>query len=218
RHLQDRGRALFQHAREFVFGDQPLAGRDRDRRAARDQRHLLRHFRRRRFLEPQGIIGLDPLGEADGAGSGELPALAEEEVSLAADRLAQQAAELLRAIERFQRRLAWIERGVRRDRIELNRGEAELHILGRALRRELGIVIDALVLVALRVDEGVAAYALMYAAAQELIDRLAGRLAHDVPQRDLDAREHADQRRVGALGVAAAVDAAPQALDVERIH
>src|SRR6185436_11964068 len=57
-----------------------------------------------------------------------------------------------------------------------------------------------------------------HAAAEQLVDRLAGRLAEDVPQRDLDARQHADQRRVRALRIAAAVDFAPQALDVERVR
>src|SRR5688500_2219514 len=112
---------------------------------------------------------------------------AEQQVGLAADRLAQQAAEFLRAVERLERRLARIERGVGRDRIELQRGEALLHILGRALRRQLGIVIDALVLSPLRVDVGVAAQPLVHTAAEQLIDRLAGRLAKDIPQRDLYA-------------------------------
>src|SRR5262245_11303531 len=57
----------------------------------------------------------------------------------------------------------------------------------------------------------------MHAAAEQLVDRLIRRLAEDVPQRDLDARQHGDQRRVGALRIAAAVDLAPQALDVERV-
>src|SRR5215468_3107899 len=53
-HLQDRGGAQLEHAGELVLGGEPLAGGDGDGGAARDERHLLRHLRRRRLLEPQG--------------------------------------------------------------------------------------------------------------------------------------------------------------------
>ena len=55
-------------------------------------------------------------------------------------------------------------------------------------------------------------------AAQQFINRLADSLALDVPERDLDAGEHAHQRSVGPQGVARAIGLAPQSLDMERVH
>jgi hypothetical protein len=53
--------------------------------------------------------------------------------------------------------------------------------------------------------------------AEQLIDRLAHRLADDVPARRLDAREDAQKRRIRPLRVARGIDDAPQRLDVEGI-
>jgi hypothetical protein len=50
------------------------------------------------------------------------------------------------------------------------------------------------------------------------MQRLAQRLALDVPERHLDPGEHAYQRYVGPHAVAGAIDAAPQGLDRERVH
>ena len=50
------GGAGLEHARELVLRRQPLAGRDRDRRRARDARHLLRRLGRRRLLEPERVV------------------------------------------------------------------------------------------------------------------------------------------------------------------
>src|SRR5262245_61544352 len=58
----------------------------------------------------------------------------------------------------------------------------------------------------------------MDAPAEQFIDGLAGRLALDVPKRDLDAREHTHQRGVGPQGVARAIGLAPQGLEVEWVH
>src|SRR5215468_1599828 len=117
RHLQDGGGAQLEHAGELVLGGKALAGRDRNRGSARHQRHLLRHLRRRRLLEPQGIVGLEPLGEADGAGGGELAVGAEQEISLGADGLADQATELLAQREGLERGLARIEHRIGGGRI-----------------------------------------------------------------------------------------------------
>ena len=74
---------------------------------------------------------------------------AEQQVGLAADRLAHQAAEFLAEIERFQRGLARVEGRIGRGGIELHGREALLHIFGGALGRKLGIPVDALVLAVL---------------------------------------------------------------------
>src|SRR5688572_30905983 len=58
----------------------------------------------------------------------------------------------------------------------------------------------------------------MDATAEQFIDGLAERLALDVPERDLDARKHADQRSIGPQGVAGTIDLAPQGFDMERVH
>ena len=57
----------------------------------------------------------------------------------------------------------------------------------------------------------------MHLAAKQVIDRLADRLADNIPQRHLDAGEHADQRNIGPLRIAAPVNVAPNLLDVERV-
>ena len=67
------------------------------------------------------------------------------------------------------------------------------------------------------IEIGIAAQPLVNLAAQERVDRLADRLADDVPERHLDAGEDAHERNVGPARVAAAVDLAPQRLDPERI-
>src|SRR4029077_21068434 len=78
-------------------------------------------------------------------------------------------------------------------------------------------VVIAAALARPRVEVGVAAQALMDLAAEQLVDRLAHRLADDVPAGHLDATQHAEQRRIGALAVALAVDVPPERLDAEGI-
>ena len=68
-----------------------------------------------------------------------------------------------------------------------------------------------------RIEVGVAAQPLVNLAAEQRINRLADRLADDVPERHLDAGEDAHQRNVGPARIAAAVDVAPERLDAERI-
>ena len=53
----------------------------------------------------------------------------------------------------------------------------------------------------------------MHAPAEQVVDRLADRLADDVPAGHLDAAQDADERDVRPHRVAAAVDVAPQRLD-----
>ena len=95
--LQDRGGARLEHAGELVLRRQPLAGRDRDRRRPRDARHLLGHLGRRRLLEPERVVRLEPLREADRTRRRELAVRAEEQVAAVADRLAHARARTARS-------------------------------------------------------------------------------------------------------------------------
>jgi hypothetical protein len=62
---------------------------------------------------------------------------------------------------------------------------------GRALRREIGIVVDVGLIARARVDVGVGPQTLMHLPAEQLVDRLAGRLADDVPARHFQRAEDA---------------------------
>ena len=68
-----------------------------------------------------------------------------------------------------------------------------------------------------RIEVGVTAQAFVDLAAEQLVDRLAELLADDVPAGYLDAAQHADQGQVGAQSKAAAIDPAPQGLDLEGV-
>ena len=147
RHLQDRGGAAFQHAGELVFG----------RTAARRSRSGSRCRAPPAPSPPAFPAASAPRTTADRRARCRLarrmapeavnwPCVPNSRSALlpTASRIRRQ--NFSAAVQRFQRRLARIEGGVGRDRIELQRGEALLHIVRRALRRQLGIVIDALVL------------------------------------------------------------------------
>ena len=142
---------------------------------------------------------------------------AEQQVRLGADRLAQPPDEEFRAVEGLQVRLAAVVDRIGPGRIELHRGEALGDAGGRPLRGQVWVAVDALVLARLRVEIGVAAQALAEPAAEQLVDRLVQRLADDVPAGHLDPAQDPDQRQVRPQAVAAAVDRAPQPLDLEGV-
>ena len=119
-HLQDRRRARLEHARELVFGGQPLARGDRDGRRARDPRHLLGRLGRSRLLEPERIEALEPPRQADRPRDRELPVRPEQQVAARADGVADLPDVALAAIEISERRLPRIERRVRPGGIELD--------------------------------------------------------------------------------------------------
>ena len=54
-------------------------------------------------------------------------------------------------------------------------------------------------------------------AAQQAVDRLAHGLAQDVPERDVDAREHVHAEAAPAVGLRALVEPVPEPVDVERV-
>src|SRR5947207_15046618 len=108
-HLEDRRGARAEETREIVFGGEPLAGRDRDARGARDARHLLRRIRRHRLLEPERLVRLEPPGEANGARRSHLAVSPEEKIGTRADRGAQLPHEALAELHRRERELPPVE-------------------------------------------------------------------------------------------------------------
>ena len=57
----------------------------------------------------------------------------------------------------------------------------------------------------------------MHLAAEQLIHRLVGFLANDVPTGHFKRGQHAHEREVGVLGKTAGIDAAPHIFDIVRI-
>ena len=102
-------------------------------------------------------------------------------------------------------------------RVELHRGEALLDVSGRALGREIHVVVVVLTLVVERVQIGVGAEPLVHQAAHQLVDRLVRGLADDVPAGHLEPADDAHHGQVRTLGEAAGIGLAPEALDVVRI-
>ncbi len=109
-------------------------------------------------------------------------------------------------------------------RIELHRVEALLDVERGALGREVGVVVDVprphvlgVDAAAVRVEVGVGAQRLVHLAAEQLVDRLAGLLADDVPAGHLQRRDAAHHRDVRALGESGRIGAAEEGLDVVRI-
>ena len=216
-HLQDRRAAGLQQPMEVVLGGQPLAGGDGDRRGPRHLGHLVGGVGRHRLLQPQGIGGLQPSRQPDGAGRGHLAVRSEQQVSAGAHRLAKRAGEPLAKVQRLQRKLSAVEGGVGAGGVELQRRIAARQILLRPLGGQVRVMVDVGPIAGPRIDVGVGAQALVHLAAQELVDRLARRLADDVPAGHLQRAEHAHKGQVGMLGEAAGIDAPPHRFDVMRV-
>ena len=142
---------------------------------------------------------------------------AEQQVGPVADRLADPAAEVLATAQHRQRQLMAGVGGVGAGRVELDRGEPLLDVPRRAFRGEIDVVVVVLALVVPRVEVGVGPQPLVHQAAHQLVDRLAGRLADDVPAGHLEPAEHAHHGEVGALGEAAGIALAPEPLDMVRV-
>lgn len=217
RHLQDRRCFTFQHTGKFIFSGQPFTGGNRNGGLLGDDGHLFRHFGGRWLLEPERVVGFQPFGQADGAGWGQLAVGAEEQIAFAPHRFPDQADKFLTQIQRFQRELARVKGGVGADGVKFNGGKALLRILGRPFRRKFGVMIDIGLVIGFGVNVGVGAQLFMHLAAQQLIDRLVQFLAHNVPTGHFNPTKNAQDGSVGALGVAAAVDVAPELLDLERV-
>jgi hypothetical protein len=137
-----------------------------------------------------------------------------QQIGPGSDRLAQHTHELLGSIQRLERELASVKDAVRTDRIELQRGKTLPQVIVRALGRQRRVVIDLAALIRARVDVGIGAQLLVYLSAEQFVDRLAGRLADDVPAGHLERAEHAHHGQIRMLSEAAAIHAPRQRLDV----
>src|SRR5262245_45823027 len=85
--LQDGGGPGPEHACELVLRRQTLAGGDRNRGRARDDRHLLGAVGGNGLLEPERVETLEAPSQPHSAGRRELTVRAEEQVTTVADGL-----------------------------------------------------------------------------------------------------------------------------------
>ena len=111
---------------------------------------------------------------------------AEQEIGLCADRRAHLPHEALAALKIGKPQLSAVEGAVGPGRIKFEGGETLRQILSRAFRGEVRVVIDVGAIPRARIEVGVGAQSLVHPAAQELVDRLAGLLADNVPAGHLE--------------------------------
>ncbi|MDT4858815.1 hypothetical protein FQZ97_933000 [compost metagenome] len=142
---------------------------------------------------------------------------AEQQVALVAHSVADLAAEGLAALQHLQGNLVPGVGGVGACRVELHGGEAQLHVLHRAFGGQVRVVVVVFALGVDRVEVGVGTQALVHQAAEQFVDRLVGGLADDVPAGHFQAGNHAHHGQVRALGEAAGVGLAEEALDMVRV-
>jgi len=114
-------------------------------------------------------------------------------------------------------RASAVEGGVGTGGIELDRRESLRDVLGGALGGQVRVLVDIGLVPGARVDIGVGAQALVHPATEELVHRLPGFLADDVPAGHLQRRQHRHERQIRVLGVAGGVDTAPDRLDIMRV-
>ena len=118
-----------------------------------------------------------------------------------------------------------VEGGVGAGRVELDRGETLLDIFERAgggevrdrCRRSCRRRILRMDAAGVRVEVGVGAQRLVHLPAEQLVDRLVGFLADDVPAGHFERRKAAHAGDVGPLGEAGGITAAEEGLDVVRV-
>ena len=222
--LQDRDPGP-QRLVELHLRGQAFAGRHRDRGGPRHLTDRVHLVRRARLLEPQRVVGFQASGETDGRRGGHLPVGTEQDVGPVSHRLTNAPDAVLAAGQFGQRKLPPALEAVWAGGILLERGEAHLHVLERALGRGVAVVVDVagvLAGVSVRrhragIDVGVGADAVVEPAADESVDGLPGRLAENVPDRGLDTAEHPHHRNIGPLREPRGVHAPEQGLDVVRV-
>ena len=208
--LDDLRGLLLQQFGELVERHQALAGGDGDAGVGGDPGHFVHVFRRHRFLEPERLVFLEHLGDADCAGGAELAMRADADFQLVADGIANGAEDLRRVLDGLQRKIAG-QREVGHERVDLAGGVAFLHQLLGNRAGAGGILPDAF-----RGHVGVGAQLLVAATAEEVVDGLAGGLADDVPQGHFDGRQRWRSVQAGmAVVVVGGVDLLPDRFDVE---
>ena len=97
-HLQNGGRAFFEHAHKFPLGGQALAAGHRNGGAARDLAHFALVVWRNGLFKPQWVVLFQAARQADGACCRHLPVRAKQQVGLGAHGFAQHAAKGLRPV------------------------------------------------------------------------------------------------------------------------
>ena len=155
--MENGGGAACEQTRELVFGRETLSCSDRHPGSTRDAGHLLGHFGRCGFLEPERIVGLQARCESESTRRCELPVGSEEEVGPGAHRLPQSSEEELRSLQGLERRLSGIEDTVGTSGVELQGGEPHVEVLGCPLRREVRIDVDVGFVARTGVEVGVGA-------------------------------------------------------------
>ena len=143
-----------------------------------------------------------------------------EKIDTVPHRRADFAAKGDRAADVLKPRLVAVKDGVRSGRIEFQRCEALICHLHRDLGRDARVIVGIglirvwIDVTAGWVDVGIAAQALMNAPAQKVRNRLILGLAENIPAGHFQAREHAHDAHVRALGEARAIGLAEQQLDL----
>ena len=141
-----------------------------------------------------------------------------EQINLIAYRVPDVAGDQFGVAEGFERKLAGVERAHGHYGVELDGGEAHLHVLGGAFgsaNRIAEYVADGegVIIVALfwrrGIQVGVRAQFLVNLPAQQVVNGLVKHLAYYVPAGDFESAQDGDEGVVGMLGVAAGIDVAP---------
>ena len=116
-----------------------------------------------------------------------------QQVCFCADRLAQLIGKPLGQVQRLERQLAAIKGRIGTCRIELQGRKAHIQIFRCPFCRQIGVMIDVGLIAGTGVNIGIGAKALMDLTAEQLIDRLIGLLADNVPAGHLEGAEHPHQ-------------------------
>jgi hypothetical protein len=134
--VEDRRGAVLDQAREVELGRQPLAGRDRDRGAPDYFGQGFHVLRRARLLVPERIELLQAPGDPQRSRRGHLAVHADDDVAGGYYLVADGADDPLGGVGRGQGELerdvlaeALVMRQDQRERVDLDRGEAEIDVV-----------------------------------------------------------------------------------------
>src|SRR5712691_940551 len=206
--VDDVDRAGAEDRTETGTRQQRFSGDHGNPAGAADIRQRLDVLRLAWLFEPIGLELRERIGEIDGVHRRQPPVRLDQNVDVRPDGIAHRARDLHGAPDVILRHVGPPRS---RDGIEFQRGEAALEDALRGARIVLGLA--HLVAPAVRVD----ADARAAGTAEEVVDRLLGDLAGDVPQRLLDARGGAiELERASPLRIIVERDLQDVA-DVERV-
>ena len=203
--------------REVVARGEALAGRQRHAGLGADLADLLDHLvlELGDFLDPERPELLHPVAELDGGERRRLAVRFDDDVEVRPDHVAHLGEQLDAAADRH----AVVDRPAAGVEAALDAGPAGLLLLPPEVERLLLVGGAALLAVADPFEIALVAvepHLVAGLAAEELPDRLAERLAEDVPHRDLDRGEGRHEDRAAAVA-RADEHAAPVPLDLGRV-